>query len=140
VSDDGGAELARERGLGLEAGDHEHLDVGVERAEDRGGARTERAGAVHHRLAAGHGRMAGDGVQADGEGVGEDRKLVRDLVRNLEQLGVVGGHERRVPAAGVARRPGVDAGRDRADAEAPAQAEVAGLARRADRVDAARPA
>jgi hypothetical protein len=97
-----GAELAGESGLRLEAGDDQHVDVGIQRAQDRGGARAERAGAVHHHLAAGHRRVARDRVEADGERVGEDRELVGNLVGHLEQLRVVRRHELRVPAARVA--------------------------------------
>ena len=47
-------------GLRLEARDDEHLDVGVQRAQDRGRARAERAGAVHHHLAARRRRVPRD--------------------------------------------------------------------------------
>ena len=49
VPDHRRAELARHLGLAFEAGDDEHFDVGVQRAQDRGRARAERAGAVDHR-------------------------------------------------------------------------------------------
>ena len=50
-----------------------------------------------------------------------------------EQHRGVGGHELGVAPGGVARHAGVDAGADVAGGEAPAQAEVAGLARGAQR-------
>ena len=127
VADHGRAELARELGLRLEARDHEHLDVGVQRAQDRGRARAERAGAVDHRLAAGRRWVARDRVQRHRERVGEHRELVGHVVGHLEQHRVVRGHQLGVAAARVLRRADVDAGRDRADAEDPAQAVVADL-------------
>ena len=66
--------------------------------------------------------------------------LVGDGVRDLEQHRVVRGHELAEAAGHVLAHPGVDAGRERTDAERPALAQVAGHARRAVRLDAARPA
>ena len=72
-----------------------HLDVGVERAQDRDRARAERAGAVDHHLAARRRRVPRDRVQRHRERVGEHRELVGDVVGHLEQHRVVRGHELR---------------------------------------------
>ena len=131
VADHRRAELAGERGLRLEPGDDEHLDVGVQRPQDRGRAGAERAGAVHHAPC----RPGGGGWRVIAwrrhrERVGEDGELVGHGVGDLEQHRVVRGHQLGVAAAGVASTcPVWMPGRDRPDAEVPAQAEIAGLAR-----------
>jgi hypothetical protein len=132
-----GAELLGELALRVEARDHTDLDVGVQRAQDRDRAATERAGAVHERPAVMCRRMTRDGVQRHRERVGEDANLVRHRVGNLEQHRVVRRHEVRVATGQVLRRADVDAGRERAVGEVPAQRQVADLARGAERRDAA---
>ena len=89
-------------------------------------------------LAAGRRRVAGDAVERHRERVGEDGVLVVDGVGHGEEHRRVGRHQLGVAAGGVARHAGVDAGADVAGGEAPAQAEVAGLAGRAERGDAPR--
>ena len=83
--------------------------------------------------------MAYDGVEGHREGIGQDSGLVGDAGGDRDQHGVVRG-QLLGPGAGCARRhPDVDAGAQVALGEAPAQAEVAGLAGWAPRVDAPRP-
>ena len=130
VPDHGRAELARQLGLRLEAGDDEHVDVGVQRAQDRGRAGSERARAVDHHLAARRRRVPRDRVQRHRERVGEHRELVGNVVGDLEELRVVRGHQLRVTTVGVAGGADVDAGRDRPDVERVTQAVVADFARR----------
>ena len=93
-------------------------------------------GAPHEHPAAGRRRVAGDAVQRHRERVGEDGVLVVDGVGHREEHRGVGRHQLGVAAGGVARHAGVDAGGDVAGREAPAQAEVAGLAGGAQRRDA----
>ena len=117
--------------------DRRHLDVGVQRPQDRHRARAQRAGAVHDRPPAGRRRVAGDRVERHRERVGEHRHLVGHVVGDRHQHVAVGGQALGEPAGRVGRVAGVDARRQRAVVEAPAQAEVAGLARGADRIEAA---
>ena len=81
--------------------------------------------------------MAHDGVEGDGEGVGEHGRLVRDAVGHRDQHGVVGRQLLGPGARGAGDDADVDAGAEVTLGEAPAQAEVAGLAGRAERGDAA---
>ena len=89
------AELLRQVGLRAEARDHAHLDVGIERPQDRDRARSERSGAVHEHLPARRRGVARDGVQRHRERVGEHRDLVGHVVGHGEQHRRVRGHERR---------------------------------------------
>ncbi len=134
------AQILREPTLGVEAGHGHHLDVRVERAQDRQRGRAERAGAVHEHLAPGSRRMAGDPVQRDRERIREHRLLVRDRVGHLEQHGVVRGHQLAEPTGDVLAHAGVDPRGQPALGERPALTEVTGGAGRADRLDPARPA
>ena len=113
------------------AGDGGDLDVGVQRPQDGGGARAEGAGAVDDGAAARRRRRAGDGVERDRERVGEDGDLVGDVVGHGHEHAAVGREQLGEAAGGVGRVAGVDAGREVAVVEVPAQAVVAGLARRA---------
>ncbi len=109
-----GAEPPGQLGLGLEAGHHHDLDVGVQRPQDGRGRRPEGAGAVDEHLPPGGWRMPGDRVQRHGEGVGEDGQLVGHRVGHGDEHGVVGREVVGVAAGGVLARPGVDAGGQRA--------------------------
>src|SRR6202022_596725 len=80
-----------------------------------------------------HRRVARDGVQHDCERISEHSELVGHAVGHLVKHAVVSGHQLRVAPTGVARGPGMDAGRDGPDAEARAQAVVAPLAGRTER-------
>jgi hypothetical protein len=84
--------------------------------------------------------VPGDGMERHGEGVGEHGLLVGDLVGHRDQHRVVGRHQFRVATGRVARDAGVDAGRQQAVGEAPAEAVVTGLAGGAHGRDASRAA
>ena len=128
-ANDRGAERAGQRAPGpAKRATDGDLDVGVQRAQDRGGAGAERAGAVDEHPAARRRRVAGDGVERHRERVGEHGDLVGRRVGHREQ------HRRGRASARRSRRwrpssAGVDAGGEVAVVEAPAQAEVARLRR-----------
>ena len=96
--------------------------------------------AVDEHLAAGRRRVTCHRVQRDGEGVPDDGHFVAQVVRDGDEHRLVGGQVVGEATGRVLRRPGVDARRDGALGEMPAQAVVAVLARRAGRVDAPRAA
>ena len=139
MGEDGvGPEARRHGALGLEAGDHPDLHARVERLEDGHAREAEGAGAVDEHPPRGGRRVAHDGVEGDREGIGQHGGLVGDAVGDRDQHGVV----RRQLLGPGARRAGDDAdvhpGAQITLREAPAQAEVTGLAGRAERRDAAR--
>ena len=126
--------------LGLEAGHHADLDAGVQRPQDGDAGQAEGAGAVDQHAAGGRRRVADDGVEGDREGVGEDRGLVGDAVGHRDQHGVVRRQLLGPGARGRGDDADVDARAEVALGEAPAQAQIAGLAGRAGWVDATQPA
>ncbi len=124
---------SRHGALGLEAGDHADLDARVERLEDGHAGQAEGAGAVDEHPPRRGRRVAHDGVEGDREGIGQDGGLVGDAVGHRDQHGVV---RRQLLGPGAGRAgddADVHAGAEVALGEAPAQAEVAGLAGRAQR-------
>ena len=124
--------------LGGEARHHRHLDVGVQGPQRSDTRDAQRAGAVDEGLAAGRWRMAQDGVHRHREGVGQHGQAVGHAVGDGDQHRVVGGEQVGPGAGGVGGHADVDTGAERAPGEAPTQIQVAGLARRAQRVDTPR--
>ena len=136
----GGSEGQGHLALCLEAGDHPDLDSRVEGLQDGDACEAEGAGAVDEHAAPGRRRMAHDGVERHGEGVGQDCRLVGDAVGHRDQHGVVRGQLLGPGARGRSDDADVDARAEVALGEAPAQAQITGLAGGAGRVDAARTA
>ena len=138
--EDRGAEPASHLGLAGPAGDGRDFDVGVQRAQDRRRRRAEGAGTVDHGLAARPRRRSRHRMERDGEGVRQHCDLVRDFVGHRNHHGAVGGHQFGETARRLLGVAGVDAGGEASLGEAPAQAQVAGLACGARRFDATRTA
>ena len=131
-----GPELQGHGALGLEAGHDADLDARVERLEDGHAGQAEGAGAVDEDLARGRRRVPHNGVERDREGVRQHGGLVRDAVGHRDEHGVVGRQLLGPGAGGAGDDADVHAGAQVALGEAPAQAQVAGLAGRAQRGDA----
>ena len=107
------AEMFGQAALRVETRHGHHLDVRVQRAQDRD-ARTSPARPRRRRAPCSRPRrVPGDPVQRHRERVGEHRLLVRDRVRDLEQHRVVRGHQLAEPTGHVLAHAGVDPGRDR---------------------------
>ena len=138
--DRGGSEREGHLALGLEPSHHADLHVRVQGPQDGDAGQAERAGAVDQHAAGGRGRVPDDGVEGDREGIGEDRGLVRDAVRHGDQHGVVCRQLLGPRTGGRGDDADVDARAQVALCEAPAQAQIAGVARRAGWGDAARAA
>ncbi len=80
--------------------------------------------------------IAHDGVEGHRERVGHDRRLVGDPVGHGDEHGVVRRHQLRPRPGGARHHADVDAGADLPLGERPAQVDVPGLARWAERGDA----
>ncbi len=130
-------ELQGHGALRLEAGHDADLHARVERFEDGHAGQAEGAGPVDEDLPLRRRRVPHYGVEGDREGVRQHRRLVRDAVGDRDQHGVVCRQLLGPGAGGAGDDADVDTGAQVALGEAPAQAEVAGLAGRAQRGDAA---
>ena len=129
-----GAEPAGQLGLGVEAGHHRDLHVGVQRAQDGDAPQLPSDPAPYTRtLRPGGGgwRVIACSDTANGSAKTASSSVIESGTANSIESWA--GHQLGVPAGGVGRHPGVDPGGDVAVGEVPAQAVVAGLAGRAQR-------
>ena len=134
----GGSEAPGHLHLSGEPRHHRHLDVRVQRAQDCHAGQPEGTGAEDHDLAAGGRWVAQDGVERHRKRVGQHGRFVGDVIGHRNQHRGVCRHQ----LGPGPRRPGdhadVDAGADVPLGEGPAQVDVPGLARGAERCDPAR--